>query len=76
MADYTTEEIERVYEQNVKPRFVTADNVMNLKSEQLDALTSILNHRDTLAVLPTGYGKSLIYILAVLLMDWVSQVSH
>ena len=76
MADYTTEEIERVYEQNVKPRFVTADNVMNLKSEQLDALTSILNHRDTLAVLPTGHGKSLIYILAVLLMDWVSQVSH
>ena len=38
-----------------------------LYPEQVEALRSVLKGRDTLVVLPTGYGKSLIYqVLAVL----------
>ena len=36
-----------------------------LKAEQESALTAILAGRDVLAVLPTGYGKSLIYRMFV-----------
>jgi ATP-dependent DNA helicase RecQ len=38
------------------------------RSAQLDAVTSVLSGRDTLAVLPTGAGKSLIYQLAGMLL--------
>jgi len=34
-----------------------------LKPEQLNAVEYLLNHDDVLAVLPTGYGKSLIFHL-------------
>ena len=41
--------------------------IKTLYPEQLDALRSVFKGRDTLVVLPTGYGKSLIYqVLAVL----------
>ena len=36
-----------------------------LKAEQESVLTAILAGRDVLAVLPTGYGKSLIYQMFV-----------
>ena len=32
-----------------------------LKPEQKEAITSLLNGKDVFAVLPTGFGKSLIY---------------
>lgn len=34
-----------------------------LKPEQREALSSVLERNDTIVVLPTGYGKSLIYLL-------------
>ncbi|CAB4043304.1 ATP-dependent DNA helicase Q1, partial [Paramuricea clavata] len=37
-----------------------------LKTEQRNALESLLNGNDVLAVLPTGYGKSLIFQLYIL----------
>lgn len=37
--------------------------------EQIEAVDAVLAGRDTLAVLPTGYGKSLIYQVAALLRD-------
>ena len=37
-----------------------------LKTEQRKALESLLNGNDVLAVLPTGYGKSLIFQLYIL----------
>jgi len=35
----------------------------SIKPKQLSALESIIENRDTLCILPTGYGKSLIYQL-------------
>ena len=36
---------------------------LQLKPEQRNAVEYLLNHDDVLAVLPTGYGKSLIFQL-------------
>ena len=44
---------------------------VDLKPEQEDALVSLLNQNDCLCVLPTGYGKSLIYTVLPLLWDEV-----
>jgi ATP-dependent DNA helicase RecQ len=43
--------------------------IRKLRPEQIEAIESVLKGRDTLAVLPTGYGKSLIYQVPALLLD-------
>ena len=40
------------------------DPIITLKEEQRYALAEFLSKKDVLAVLPTGFGKSLIYQLA------------
>ena len=40
-----------------------------LKDKQLEVLQSVLEGNDTFAVLPTGYGKSLIYYLLPLVQN-------
>ena len=40
-----------------------------LKSKQRDAIESFLSGNDTLVVLPTGYGKSVIYAALPLIFD-------
>ena len=42
---------------------------INLKPKQTKCLEAMYNRRDTVAVLPTGYGKSLIYHLLPTLLD-------
>ena len=43
---------------------------INLKPKQVVCLEALFNNKDTLAVLPTGYGKSLLYkVLPVLLAE-------
>ena len=42
------------------------ENISSLKEEQTTALKAFLNKKDVFAVLPTGYGKSLIYQIAPL----------
>ena len=44
-----------------------------LKDEQIEVLLNIANGEHTLAVLPTGFGKSDIFILAPLIMDMLDQ---
>ena len=44
------------------------DLIITMKDEQEYALTEFLSGEDVLAVLPTGFGKSLIYQLAPLVM--------
>ena len=39
---------------------------LNLKSEQMKAIRHLYEGRDLLAVLPTGYGKSLIFQILML----------
>ena len=41
-----------------------------LKQEQEVAVRALLDGKDVLAVLPTGYGKSLIYQMFVCFMDY------
>jgi ATP-dependent DNA helicase RecQ len=43
--------------------------VQRLHPEQAQAIESVLGGRDTLVVLPTGFGKSLIYQVPALLFD-------
>lgn len=43
--------------------------VQKLHPEQGQAIESLLSRRDTLVVLPTGFGKSLIYQVPALLLD-------
>lgn len=45
--------------------------VHNLKAEQVEIITHIINRDHVFAVLPTGYGKSLCYVLPALLKDKV-----
>ena len=43
----------------------------HLKEKQVDAIASVLRNRDTFAILPTGYGKSLIYYLLPMAYDFL-----
>ena len=47
-------------------------NFDTLKKEQIEVIGSVLEKKDTLAILPTSFGKSLIFILITLLLDEVS----
>lgn len=43
-----------------------------LKDEQVEVICSILEEHDTLAVLPTGFGKSFCYVAPLLMKKKVS----
>lgn len=43
--------------------------VTKLKPEQKNIITSVINRKDTLAILPTGFGKSLCYVLPHLITN-------
>ena len=43
-----------------------------LKEEQIQCLDLLTHNEDLLCVLPTGYGKSIIYTLIPLLLDEVT----
>ena len=45
-----------------------------LKKEQMECVSSIVDGRDVLAVLPTGYGKSLIFQLLPDIFDHLLHV--
>ena len=55
---------------NLKSRYPKLPD--ELKEKQIDVLLKILNEACTFGILPTGFGKSLIYSIAALLMDMVS----
>ena len=42
--------------------------VTKLKKEQKEIINAVLNNRDSVAVLPTGFGKSLTYVLPHILL--------
>ncbi len=46
---------------------------IELKEEQKEAVRNIVNGRDVIAVLPTGFGKSLIYQLLPSMFDYISS---
>ena len=51
------------------PKVLTEHNFsIELKSEQMEIISAIMDGKDVFAQLPTGYGKSLIYTLLPLLI--------
>ena len=49
---------------------------VKLKDEQFRAVGSVLRGKDVLAVLPTGFGKSLMYQILPDVFDYMSANSH
>lgn len=47
-----------------------------LKDKQLEAIKAIVQGKDCLVVLPTGYGKSLIYQCLPSLFDYILKLSE
>ena len=47
---------------------------MNLHSKQIAIMEQVLRKKNTFAFLPTGFGKSMAYILPPLIMDQVSVI--
>ena len=45
-----------------------------IKPKQSDVISSLLKKNDTFAVLATGYGKSICYVLPPLIMDKVNII--
>ena len=51
----------------------TGCDELQLKIEQRKALSAVLNKKDTVVVLPTGYGKSLVYLLLPFAMRHIGR---
>jgi ATP-dependent DNA helicase RecQ len=53
---------------------------LQLKSEQKEIIQNVLERKDSMAVLPTGFGKSMCYVLPPLIFDKVRSymqiISH
>ncbi|XP_015779804.1 PREDICTED: probable Werner syndrome ATP-dependent helicase homolog 1 [Acropora digitifera] len=52
------------------------DSTASLKVEQRDAVVSLLDGHDILAVLPTGFGKSLIFQASSIINDQISEARN
>ena len=63
---------ERV-DESIKTVLKKIPSITSLKSEQLNALKAFLQGRDVFGFLPTGFGKSLIYQLAPLVLEEMGQ---
>ena len=62
---FSVESINKIYSEDLKDQF---SFTFSLKKEQLDILSYILNGKDTFGILPTGYGKSMCFILPPLIV--------
>ena len=51
----------------------TNNTHIKLKEEQREAVSQVVNGRDVIAVLPTGFGKSLIYHLLPYVFDYINS---
>ena len=53
---------------------------LQLKSEQKQIIQNVLERKDSMAVLPTGFGKSMCYVSPPLILDKVRSymqiISH
>ena len=63
-------------EETIRELFVEFKDEINfdMKEEQVEILAKLCSGENVLGILPTGYGKSLIYSLAPLMMDKVISI--
>lgn len=67
--------MEEIYKRTLAKVLTKFKFEIKLKEEQQSVLFSILEKKDVFALLPTGFGKSMTYILMPLLADEVSVCS-
>ena len=51
---------------------------LQLKSEQKEIMQNVLERKDSMSVLPTGFGKSMCYVLPILdkVRSYMQIISH
>ena len=54
---------ERAVQESIEKVLETFDGVGNLSAEQSDSVCNFILRKDLLAMLPTGFGKSLLFHL-------------
>ena len=62
-----------VYENRIKGKFHFN---FELKDEQVEVVESILRGNHTVGVFPTGFGKSVCYLLPPLILDEIEKSHH
>ena len=67
---YTHKDIKKIYTQHFASMF---DDIV-LKSEQIQVVCDALNGCNCFVVLPTGFGKSMCFLLMPLLLKVVSNI--
>ena len=68
-----TKNIEDVISQAISDIQLVCSRSIQLKEEQAKAISDLLIGKDVFAILPTGYGKSLIYQVFVRARDYETQ---
>ena len=69
MVDFVMAEVkasksfERAVQESIEKVLETFDGVGNLSAEQSDSVCNFILRKDLLAMLPTGFGKSLLFHL-------------
>ena len=59
---------------NTFRRIIGNDKGKELKSEQVEIIKSILKGKDSISILPTGFGKSICYLVPALMLEGVTLV--
>ena len=66
--EWDEDSVRNIFIQKIKPQF---DIPFILKKEQLQIVSNVLNGINTVGCLPTGYGKSLCFILPPIILNEV-----
>lgn len=69
---HATDQIVKSYEN--LPGVLKQLGIPSLRKGQDDAIASIFSRQDSIVILPTGHGKSMIYIIPTLCNDWKTVI--
>ena len=67
--------VEKDAREAIRSVVATLPNIQKLKSEQEQSLQSFVGGHDVVALLPTGFGKSLIFQLAPLVVEELAKAN-
>ena len=72
----STKSFERAVQEEVRKVLETFDGVINLSAEQRDGVCHSIRGEDVLAVLPTGFGKSLLFQIIPELCKEINKLGY